>query len=124
MGNFTVMPQLGMTMTEGKIIKRLINEGERVAKGDYIYEVETDKTSLEVDSLYSGILLKQYYEEGEDVPCDLPVGFIGEEGEDIPEIEKYKATGETQSEETLASIPFDKPTKKAKAKPLIDDGKV
>ena len=130
MGNFTVMPRLGMTMTEGKIVKWLVGEGEKVEKGDYIYEVETDKTTLEVDSLYSGILLKQYYEEGEDVPCDLEVGYIGEAGEKVPEIEKYVASAEAEDEAAAAApmapaaAPVAATVKKAKAQPLIDDGNV
>lgn len=125
MGNFTVMPRLGMTMTEGKIVKWLVAEGEKVEKGDYIYEVETDKTTLEVDSLYGGILLKQYYEEGEDVPCDLEVGYIGEAGEDVPEIEKYVASEGAKDEEALVepTAKIEKTASKAKAQPLMDDGK-
>lgn len=86
MGNFVAMPKLGMTMTEGKIIRWLAQEGAQVEKGDYIFETETDKTSLEVDSLYSGKLLKIYYEEGSTVPVNEPVAFIGAEGEEIPEL--------------------------------------
>lgn len=85
MGNFVAMPKLGMTMTEGKIIRWLAQEGAQVEKGDYIFETETDKTSLEVDSLYSGTLLKIYYGEGSTVPVNEPVAFIGAEGEEIPE---------------------------------------
>ena len=118
MGNFVVMPRLGMTMTEGRIIKWLVNEGDKIDKGDYIYEVETDKTTLEVDSLYSGILLKQYYDEGELVPCDLEVGYIGEAGEEIPTIEK-KAVEETSEAKPAEKI--EAPKKKAEAKPLIAD---
>ena len=84
MGNFITMPKLGMTMTEGKIIKWLVDEGATVEKGDYIFEVETDKTSLEVDVLYSGKILKIYYGAGETAPVNEPVAFIGEEGEEIP----------------------------------------
>ena len=47
-------------MTEGKIIKWLVDEGATVEKGDYIFEVEKDKTSLEVDVHYSGKGLKNY----------------------------------------------------------------
>ena len=88
MGNFVLMPKLGMTMEEGKIVKWLVSEGDKIEKGDYIFEVETDKTTLEVDVLYSGTVLKLYYEEGDIVLCDGEVAFIGEEGEDAPEIEK------------------------------------
>lgn len=91
MGNFVLMPKLGMTMTEGKIIKWLKEEGDLVEKGDYILEVETDKTSLEVDSLYSGILLKKYYEAGYDAPCNKEIAYIGLAGEDIPGLPKTES---------------------------------
>ncbi|MBT3319996.1 MAG: dihydrolipoyl dehydrogenase [Clostridia bacterium] len=129
MGNFTVMPRLGMTMTEGKIVKWLINEGDKVEKGDYLYEVETDKTTLEVDSLYAGILLKQYYEEGEDVPCDLEVGYIGEAGEEVPEIEKVVVSAESKDGAAPSAAPSSSErsaptaTPKKKAAALEDDGK-
>ena len=86
MGNFILMPKLGMTMTSGKIIKWLKAEGDRIEKGDYIFEVETDKTSLEVDSLYKGVLLKIYYGAGTDAPCNSEIGYIGEAGEAIPDL--------------------------------------
>jgi dihydrolipoamide dehydrogenase len=104
MGNFVLMPKLGMTMTDGKIIKWLVNEGEKVEKGDYIFEVETDKTSLEVDSLYSGILLKQYYEAGQDVPCNFEIGYIGEEGEEIPALPKHEESAAAPEEKTPAPV--------------------
>ncbi|MEF9864146.1 MAG: lipoyl domain-containing protein, partial [Christensenellaceae bacterium] len=72
MGNFILMPKLGMTMTDGKIIKWLKNIGDDVEKGDYVFEVETDKTSLEVDALYDGKLLKIFFDEGETAPINYP----------------------------------------------------
>ncbi len=119
MGNFVLMPKLGMTMTEGKIIKWLKNEGEKVEKGDYIFEVETDKTSLEVDSLYSGILLKQYYQAGYDAPCNTEIAYIGEEGEAVPELPKREGAP-AAAEEKTAEIPAVE-TKKTEAKPLAED---
>jgi len=91
MGDFILMPKLGMTMTEGTIVKWLKNEGDRIEKGDYIFEVETDKTTLEVDSLVSGILLKKYYAEGDTVACDAKIAYVGEAGEKIPEIAAAKS---------------------------------
>ncbi|BDF57769.1 dihydrolipoyl dehydrogenase [Christensenellaceae bacterium] len=103
MGNFITMPKLGMTMTEGKIIKWLVDEGATVEKGDYIFEVETDKTSLEVDVLYSGKILKIYYGAGETAPVNEPVAFIGEEGEEIPEVDKSAAAAAAAPAETPAA---------------------
>ncbi len=86
MGNFVQMPKLGMTMTDGKIVRWLKQEGDVIAKGDYIFEVETDKTTLEVDSLYEGVLLKRYYGEGDTVPCDTGIAFIGAADEAAPDM--------------------------------------
>lgn len=119
MGNFILMPKLGMTMTDGKIVKWLKNEGDKIEKGDYIFEVETDKTSLEVDSLYSGILLKKYYDAGDDVPCNLEIGFIGEEGEHMPELPKA-STGTKTQEMQPSAVPVAE-IKKIEMKPLVED---
>ena len=87
MGNFVLMPKLGMTMTAGKITKWLVTEGKSVQKGEYIFEVETDKTTLEVDSLYEGVLRKIYFDELSEVPVNTPVAYIGGEKEEIPPLE-------------------------------------
>ena len=118
MGNFILMPKLGMTMTDGKIIKWLKNEGDKIEKGDYIFEVETDKTSLEVDSLFSGILLKKYYDAGEDVPCNSEMGYIGEAGEAIPELQRAAAASVPAAQQSV-SAPAAEPSKKVEAKPLV-----
>ena len=94
MGNFILMPKLGMTMTEGQITKWLVQEGQQIEKGDFLFEVETDKTTLDVDSLYKGVMRKLYYEELTVVPVNTPVAFIGEENEEIPELAAMKL-GET-----------------------------
>lgn len=94
MGNFITMPKLGMTMTEGTITKWLVSEGERIEKGDYIFETETDKTSLEVDSLYSGVMLKIYYSEGDTIPVNEPLAYIGEVNENIPELPPIKGAAQ------------------------------
>ncbi|MEI6102209.1 MAG: biotin/lipoyl-containing protein, partial [Eubacteriales bacterium] len=120
MGNFILMPKLGMTMTDGKLIKWLKNEGDRVEKGDNIFEVETDKTSLEVDSLYSGILLKKYYEEGANVLCSSEMGYIGESGEAIPDLPKPAANA-MQTATSSSSLIESK--KRVEAAPLMADDK-
>ena len=80
------MPKLGMTMTEGKIILVAGAGGRTGRKRGLYFETETDKTSLEVDSLYSGKLLKIYYEEGSTVPVN-ETGCIYRRGrEEIPEL--------------------------------------
>ena len=51
-----VMPQLGLTMTEGSVTAWLKNVGERVEKGEPLFVVETDKAEMEVESMGSGYL--------------------------------------------------------------------
>ena len=53
-----IMPQMGLTMEEGKIVEWLKKEGERVEKGEPLLQIETDKVTLEVESPGSGILRK------------------------------------------------------------------
>lgn len=126
MGDFVLMPKLGMTMTQGKIVKWLKTQGEKVEKGDYIFEVETDKTTLEVDSLHTGRLIKRYYEEGDTVPCDAQVAYIGEEADEIPNIKPISVSGTEGAEEKINQpLKTDSSTKKLQVKPLAfeDDTK-
>ena len=54
------MPKLSDTMTVGTLVKWLKNEGDPVASGDMIAEVETDKATMEVECFDDGVLIKQY----------------------------------------------------------------
>lgn len=79
------MPKNGMDMTEGTIVRWLKNEGDKVEKDEPIMEIETDKITMESESPASGILLKKLYGDGEVVPVLTTIGYIGEEGEKIPD---------------------------------------
>ncbi len=81
------MPKLGAA-SDAKLIRWMKAEGDRVEKGECILEIETEKTSFEVDAESGGVLLKQYCEEGDDVPCDTEIGYIGEAGEEAPALPK------------------------------------
>jgi pyruvate dehydrogenase E2 component (dihydrolipoamide acetyltransferase) len=78
-----IMPQLDATMNVGTIIKWLKKEGDCVGKGDPLLEVETDKVTIEVESLDSGILLKIIAQEGEEIPVTQPIAYIGDETDSI-----------------------------------------
>lgn len=73
------MPKLGLTMTSGTIEKWYKKEGDLVKKWEKIFEITTDKVTLEVESQYSGILRKIEKKEGEEVPVSEIVGYIEEE---------------------------------------------
>ncbi|WP_017873035.1 2-oxo acid dehydrogenase subunit E2 [Candidatus Caldatribacterium saccharofermentans] len=93
MAREVIMPKLGLTMEEGVINKWFVREGERVEKGDPLFEVATDKVNMEVESPASGVVLKILYPEGATVPITEVVAYIGEEGEEVP-VPGKKAPGE------------------------------
>ena len=78
------MPKNDMDMEEGTIVKWLKNVGDKVEKGEMFMEIETDKTSMEIESPSSGILLAQFYQGGDVVPVNTVMGYIGEAGEAVP----------------------------------------
>ena len=78
------LPALSPTMKEGKILKWLKNEGDKVAAGDAIAEVETDKSNLEVEAYDDGVLLKIIVPAGEVAQVGATIAFIGAKGEAVP----------------------------------------
>lgn len=83
MASYIVMPKLGLTMIEGTISSWLKKEGDYVTKGEPLIEVTTEKITLEVEALETGVLRKILVEEGTTVPIQEPIGIIGEADEDI-----------------------------------------
>jgi pyruvate dehydrogenase E2 component (dihydrolipoamide acetyltransferase) len=79
------LPRLGQGMESGTIVKWLKSEGERVEKGEALYELDTEKVTQEVEADASGVLLKILAQEGEEIDVGKPVAVIGEEGEEVPE---------------------------------------
>jgi pyruvate dehydrogenase E2 component (dihydrolipoamide acetyltransferase) len=79
------LPALGLTVEKGKILKWIKKEGETVAKGDSLYEVEADKVTTEVESPASGVLRKILIPEGVEVPILTVVAVITDEKENLPE---------------------------------------
>ena len=79
-----IMPKLGITMESGIIEKWHKKEGDRVEKGEVLFEVMTDKVTIEVESYNSGILKKILKAEGEEVPVTEVIAYIGKEDEKVP----------------------------------------
>ena len=105
-----IMPKLGLTMESGVIEKWHKKEGDKVEEGDVLFEVMTDKVSLEVEAYSSGILKKMLKKEGDDVPVTEVVAYIGGEDEQIPEVktpikDKQIETGEKDKEAKEPSEP-------------------
>jgi pyruvate dehydrogenase E2 component (dihydrolipoamide acetyltransferase) len=78
-----VMEALSPTMEEGRLVEWKKQEGETVAVGDVLAEVETDKAVMELVARSGGTLLKHIVEAGATVPVSEPVAVIGEPGEDV-----------------------------------------
>ena len=82
------MPKLGFDMAEGTLVRWVKAEGETVNKGDVLAEIETDKATVEVESPYTGTVLRQLVGEKTSVPVGTPIAVVGEPGE------KVEAAGE------------------------------
>jgi len=81
------MPRFGLTMKQGKLSKWLKKEGERVRKGEPLFEVETEKITNVVQSVGSGILFQIVVPAGRTVPVGTVLGILAEEGERPERIE-------------------------------------
>ena len=79
-----LMPQLGETVAEGKITKWFKSAGEQVKPGDNLFEIETDKVSMEVPSTTAGVLAEIRVPAGEVAPVGAVVGVIGAGGTAVP----------------------------------------
>jgi pyruvate dehydrogenase E2 component (dihydrolipoamide acetyltransferase) len=83
MASHLLMPKLSPTMEEGQIARWMKNEGDEVAFGEIMAEVDTDKATMEMTAMQSGVLLKILAPAGSTVALGSPIGVIGEAGEDI-----------------------------------------
>jgi pyruvate dehydrogenase E2 component (dihydrolipoamide acetyltransferase) len=78
------MPALSPTMEEGNLAKWLVKEGDKVAPGDVIAEIETDKATMEVEAVDEGVVAKIVVPAGTDaVKVNALIAILAEEGEDV-----------------------------------------
>ncbi len=138
-----LMPALSPTMTEGNLARWLKSEGDSISPGDVIAEIETDKATMEVESVDEGTLGKILVAEGtEEVAVNTPIAVILEEGEDASALDGFDAGGAppapkkaeeapAEAAPAPASTPAAKPAAKAAAAdeggdvpppPRTDDG--
>jgi pyruvate dehydrogenase E2 component (dihydrolipoyllysine-residue acetyltransferase) len=71
-----ILPKLGLTMDEGMVVAWLKNEGDRVEAGEILFEVETDKATMEVESPVAGYVRKLLAAAGETVPVTRVIALI------------------------------------------------
>ncbi len=77
------MPKLSDTMEEGKVLRWLKHVGDRVAPGDVLAEVETDKADMELEAYDEGVLAELRVEEGATVPVGAVIAVLAAPGEDV-----------------------------------------
>lgn len=80
-----LMPKPGQMTEECTVIAWHKREGDHVAKGDVLFEIETDKSAMEVEAFDEGVLLRIVAQEGDTVPVNQVCAWVGQPGEAIPE---------------------------------------
>ena len=83
MASVIIMPKQGLLMEEGTITNWLVKEGEKTTEGTPLFEMETDKLTITMDSTATGTVLKILHPEGDTVPITQPIAIVGEPGENI-----------------------------------------
>jgi pyruvate dehydrogenase E2 component (dihydrolipoamide acetyltransferase) len=84
MATQVTLPRLGQGMETGTIVRWLKQVGDPVAKGDPLYEVDTEKVTQEVEAEAEGVLLGILADPGAEVEVGKPIAVIGAEGEELP----------------------------------------
>ncbi len=108
MAEIIEMPKLSDTMTVGTLVKWLKKEGDTVANGDILAEVETDKATMELECFFDGTLLKIFAPDGSEVGLGEPLCAVGEPGEKVEAPAKKEAPAAAAQEDK-------KPAPKAEA---------
>lgn len=129
MATQVVMPKLSPTMEEGQISRWLKNEGDKVSMGEPLAEIDTDKATMEMQALGTGVLRKILIQAGDNAPLGQMIAIIGEPDEDISELIKQAGSSakpqpapqpETKTEEAPAKE--EPPSGGAKALPSSGNG--
>ena len=98
------MPALSPTMEEGTLAKWLVKEGDQVASGDIMAEIETDKATMEFEAVDEGTIAKILIEEGTDeVKVGAVIAILAEEGEDVDDAVKGGGAAKSESKEEAKS---------------------
>jgi pyruvate dehydrogenase E2 component (dihydrolipoamide acetyltransferase) len=103
------MPKPGQMTEECTLTLWLKREGDLVAKGDVLFEIETDKSTMEVESFHDGALLRRLVAEGETVPVNAICAWVGAPGEEVPADEGQVPAGPVRAPEPSAA-PLERPT--------------
>src|SRR5687767_3149626 len=98
-----IMPALGVAQEKGTLINWLKGEGQTVSKGEPLMEVETDKATVEIEAVASGLLANVTAAPGDDVPVGQTIALILAPGETAPEKTATPALAPPNETSTSAS---------------------
>ena len=87
MASEVVMPRMGLTMEEGTLVSWRKAEGQKVNAGEPLFEIETDKSTVEIEADKTGVLGKILVQVGTTVPVGTVIGILVKEGETLPACE-------------------------------------
>ena len=101
-----LMPALSPTMEEGKLAKWLVKVGDKVAPGDVLAEIETDKATMEVEAVDSGTVQTLMIEEGtEGVKVNTPIALVLGEDEELGEAKESAAQATSSDPQGKSAVP-------------------
>ncbi|GMQ81330.1 MAG: pyruvate dehydrogenase complex dihydrolipoamide acetyltransferase [Rhodothermia bacterium] len=110
------MPKMSDTMEEGVVAAWMAEEGQEVAAGDVIAQVETDKATMDLEVYDDGVLLKRVVEEGAAVPIGGLIAVLGSKGEDVSDLlARYAGSGDGA---VAAAKPVDAGTEPSQEEPV------
>ncbi|MFL8938331.1 2-oxo acid dehydrogenase subunit E2 [Rossellomorea oryzaecorticis] len=98
------MPKLSSTMEVGTVLQWFKEEGDSVEIGDPLFEIMTDKINIEVEAYEEGTLIKRYFKEDDEVAVNHVIGYIGTQGEKVPDAPPGESDG-TEQEVNESSQP-------------------
>jgi pyruvate dehydrogenase E2 component (dihydrolipoamide acetyltransferase) len=109
MATKVIMPKLSPTMEEGQISRWLKKEGDKVAMGEPLAEIDTDKATMEMQALANGVLRKIIINEGQSAPLGQLIAVIGEPEEDIASLLSEAPPAPTATQPQAAPEPTPAP---------------
>jgi pyruvate dehydrogenase E2 component (dihydrolipoamide acetyltransferase) len=110
-----VMPQLGLTMTEGSVSEWLKKPGDLVRKGEMLFVVSTDKADMEVESLDEGNLAQIVVQPGNVVPVGTVIAYLGRPGEETVAVPAAAQSAVVPAEQALKVVAADASVAKGSA---------
>src|ERR1700686_3757665 len=122
MAHNIVMPALEMAQENGKLLSWRKKEGEAIAKGEPLLEIETDKAVVEIESPADGILAGVKAHEGDVIPVGQKIAWIVLPGEKPPAETQPSATGRRM--DTKASAPPSAPAAKISSEPASSAARI